>query len=204
MSVENKFENYFEKLTDSYDLDEAVQKKLFQEFREYALQHRNSFLSVFSAIPTSDDRLLSEVYEALSQDLENWQDFFINEFKRLFSAAEETENPEGELNNLLSLDIWGDKKDSPFSKKIRNILVDKIERSRNNRVRRIAVSLLGSFTFFNNDREIRLLEELKTDRDWRTRFLAGQALNDVNSSAPTEGIAFLDIIRNKLFNAYKI
>jgi len=203
MSVETEFNRYFEKLNDSFDLEDGERENLLSEFRQLVTRNRSDFLTAISDIPATDGELLFHVYDSLSKDSSNWQDFFINELNRLFSAAESAKDPRSVFLGIDGFELLNNENDSDFSKRIRQIIVDKINNSKNARIRRVATWLLGDFIYLGNDYEIQLLGKLKSDSDWRVRYFAYQILNELNGRSLENGIPILDRLRDKLFGVYK-
>ena len=148
MGTEAEFESYLDKLNDSFDLEDAEREKVLSEFRQLANCERSAFLAAISNIPATNGELLFHVYDSLSSESDNWQDFFLSELKWLLSAAEKSTDPKPVFAGLDGFELLSQEDDTDFFKQLTKIIVERISNSRNVGIRRVAIWLLGNFCLF--------------------------------------------------------
>ena len=166
---------YLEQIDEStsWDEEEFLQTKIL----ELANADPKAFIREVRAIPADDLVWLSDVYEALSYDVEHWENFFVEEVDRLLQLARDSDQPSDVLFPLnayfqLSLDDEIDQ----LQERLRKKFYDNVE-DENVFIRRKCVVLLGDFIGRKSFKALNKLERLaNSDPDWRVRYLAYEAL----------------------------
>ena len=161
---------------DNVDEEEAV----YARIREYAQSNREEFIRQVRGIPPDRFTDLDEVYEALSYEPADWQAFFLEEMDRILTLARSQSDPDAILGPLDSFFLLSFEEDEELHqallREFANNVVDE-----NVFIRRKCVVLLGDFVGRKDFKELRQLENLAlNDPDWQVRYLAYQALEDVN------------------------
>jgi hypothetical protein len=172
-------QNYLTKFAESTDNDEdeAIQAEILR----YASANRDEFIEQVGELPPDEIPYLSDVYEALSYDPIPWGEFFLDEIDRLLEWARLSQDPAKILEPLgafwlLSLD--------EEALQLKQDLLDRFSENLDDEnvfVRRKCVVLVGDFVGRKDFKVLRKLELLaQSDPDWRVRFLAYQALEDIH------------------------
>lgn len=172
-------QGYFQRL-DNYsdnDTDEAIQ----DEILVYANANREVFIAEVYAISPEQFYHLDDIYEALTGDPTSWADFFVEEIDRLFTLARENPDPAAIVQPLDAFWLISQDEDAL---QLRKTLLEHFSNNlgdENVMIRRKCVVLTGDLATRNDFRELNKLEELvKEDSDWRVRYLAFQALEDIH------------------------
>ncbi|MGB3717300.1 MAG: hypothetical protein WA996_22995 [Candidatus Promineifilaceae bacterium] len=171
--------NYLNKIAESIDNDEdeAIQAELLR----YASEDRDAFIAEVRAIPPEEMPYLSDIYEALSFDPVPWSGFYLDEVDRLLEQARRSQDPAEILEPLdafwlLSLD--------EDALQLRQDLLGRFSENLDDEnifIRRKCVVLVGDFVGRKDFKVLNKLELLvQSDPDWRVRYLAYQALEDVH------------------------
>jgi hypothetical protein len=201
MNVNEYFKYYCQKIDDLAILDEQEQNKLFDDFVEIAKSNKENLMPLIKNISPERGDLLNCIYDNLMSQIDDWQDFFIDELKRLFSAAEYSQNYKEIFVGLDGFTYINVEEDSKFFEEIRNELLFRTFSS-NMSIKRNAVWMLKFFLFKNNLNCISKLQELTEDIDWKTRCLANLALNELNGRYEYANMDLSDKIRYKFKDAF--
>jgi len=177
-SVEERLDLYLREIDESTNLDEeeAGQAKIL----ELGRKERDQFVLAVRRIPADEIESLHDIYEALSFDAEAWADFYISEVDRLLDLARAEAEPArilAPLNEYYLLTFDEDLVE------LQGALLQKFYENcddENTAIRRKCVVLLGDFAGRKDFKPLNKLERLaRSDSDWRVRYLAWEALDDI-------------------------
>ncbi|MFT5912984.1 MAG: hypothetical protein ACI9XO_004528, partial [Paraglaciecola sp.] len=126
------------------------------------------------------------IYEALSKKPENWADFFVEEYKLSFQAAE---NNSAEAYDILEgLEEVSFAEDTGFGDEISNILEPYLN-NQNAAIRYKAIWCIGSWIGASNEGKYLLLinkiKEKLYDKHWKIRCMTKGVLEDLEE-LPTD------------------
>lgn len=160
----------------SVDDEEAIYAKI----RDVANQDRDAFIEEVRQLPLDEYSLLHDIYEALSYEAAAWQGFFLEELDRILALAQSSPNPAQVLSPLDEFFLLSLEEDDQLHQSIQDRLYDNLDDG-HVLVRRKCVVLLGDFVGPRDFKELDKLEKItQADPDWRVRYLAYQALEDVH------------------------
>jgi hypothetical protein len=161
---------------DSVDEEEAVYARII----EFAQLNREEFVREVRGIPPDRFSDLEEVYEALSYEPADWQEFFLEEMDRILALARSQSDPAAILAPLDAFFLLSFEQDEGLQQAILRELVNNVA-DENIFIRRKCTVLLGDFVGRKDFKALRQLENLaQSDPDWQVRYLAYQALEDVH------------------------
>jgi hypothetical protein len=172
-------EHYLDKLAESVDIDEeeAIQEELLR----YAGENRDAFISEVRALPPEKMPDLSDIYETLSFDPIPWSTFYLEEIDRLLNLARTNQDPGKFLEPLGEFWLLSQDEDAL---QLRQDLLGRFSENLDDKnvfIRRKCVVLVGDFVDRKDFKILKKLELLaQSDPDWRVRYLAYQALEDVH------------------------
>jgi hypothetical protein len=138
-------------------------------------------------VAAHDTELLSQLYLALAdwEDCDSsWNSFWVAELVRVFEDAERSE-PEVRHRLLRPLRLLAgfleEGEDNPLAQLLRPHLCARLDHPCAE-IRRMAVELLGAFTFSDNEREVtRLIEVMDMDADAAVRREAFDCLDSIEA-----------------------
>ena len=138
------------------------------------------------------------IYEALSNDLNNWADFFLAELKRLLAAAKTIDSPKRVLTHL---DEFSFIDADAFKHRDAFVAILGAELDNQHRTfRYYAISLLPDFIRKDDISTVSKLRGRLQDPDWRIRYWAFMALKDLDKLDSTDFLSAADMLRSKLMN----
>lgn len=175
----NDLQDYIQRLNDTVNLDEedAIQ----EEIRLYAEENPESFILQVREIPIEEISYLADIYETLSEEPGHWAEFYLEEIDRLIKLSRANSEEEAILRPLdayllLSFDEDNDSLNHDLLVKFAGYLDDESPV-----VRRSCVDLVGDFVSRSDFKILSKLESIvESDPDWRVRFLAHRALEDIH------------------------
>jgi hypothetical protein len=94
--MKKQFENIKAHLENYYNLRESKRKIVQSDLLTFAKKNRDFFLLKVQEIKPSNNSVLFEIYEILSQEAEIWADFIISEFNRIVLLTEDAKKKEQE------------------------------------------------------------------------------------------------------------
>ncbi|WP_125932426.1 HEAT repeat domain-containing protein [Hymenobacter glacialis] len=138
------------------------------------------------------------IYEALSNDLNNWADFFLAELKRLIATAKAGDSPKRVLTHLDELSFIDAE---IFKHRDAFVAILSAELDNPHRTfRYYAISLLPDFIRQDDTSATNKLRGRLQDPDWRIRYWAFKALQDLDKLSSTDRLSVPDMLRSKLVN----
>jgi hypothetical protein len=168
---------YLQQIEEAENVDD--EEAVYASLLSYAQSNRAEFVQQVREIPPARFSDLDAVYEALSFDPADWQTFFLEEMERILLLARSQSDPTAILAPLDAFFLLSFEQDDDLMKAIRRELADNIS-DENVFIRRKCVELLGDFIDRKDFKELRQLEQLaQKDPDWQVRYLAYQAIEDV-------------------------
>jgi len=187
-----------QKILDNYDeLSEKEEKIAIMQIRKFAENESENFKKFLYGLERTDYGVL---INALSEDVEKWNNFFIEEIKRIFSEAENSENPAA---SIMFLDEFAfvelDKFTYPENliNFLKNYLKHKLPA-----FRYWALSLITDYVKISDRMTINTLEQLQKDPDWRIRYWTYIYLENINGKNTKYKLSLIDKIRAKLQPPY--
>lgn len=194
--------NLSDKIDNFYDLSESEQQSTLKLILETANSNPESFVSYIQTLPLDEDNNIAVIYEALSKDLGNWSEFFLNELNRILNLARKSPQPMKILDNADNLAFAG----SADKFKCRSQFIETLQKEMNNEnpaFRYIAVWLLPDFTDYTDKVSISRLRKCLIDPDWRIRVTAHGSLSDLNALEPDDKLSLQDKLRKKMMDSDK-
>lgn len=193
MFTQSEFENTIAELVDSSD---AERNKTYERMREFASEQPDQFKQFLSEFPLNDHSALFEVYEALGNNGEIFDQLIISEVERLLNASSNSTT-----RNYPSLALGGfyTVTDSKTKRKIQNTILEYYDSEFINTRRSVISLIVGSNLFIDDNNKassllLNKVRELTADSDWRVRVLASEFLD--------QKVSIADTIRAKLFAPY--
>jgi hypothetical protein len=171
--------NYLHQLDESLDddTDVAIQDQILL----YASENRDAFIEEVHKLPPDQFDKLNDIYEVLADDPSPWADFFLNEIDRLLTLARKSSDPEPIIQPLDAFWLISLNEDAV---ELRQDLLHSFFSNLDDEIaiiRRRCVVLTGDLVSKKDFKELDKLEEMvKKDPDWRVRYLAHQALEDIH------------------------
>jgi len=171
--------NYLHQLDESLDddTDVAIQDQILI----YANENRDAFVEEVHRLPPDQFDNLNDIYEVLADDPSPWADFFLNEIDRLLTLARKSSDPGPIIQPLDAFWLISLNEDAV---ELRQDLLHSFYSNlddENAIIRRRCVVLTGDLVDKNDFKELDKLEEMvKKDPDWRVRYLAHQALEEIH------------------------
>ena len=202
MKAEHFLSEFAEKLRQSYDLSDDDRKALCQDFERYALENKEIFERFVAEIPVHDYDFYFNMVDALSRNSEAWQRFLLNLLKRIFTAAESSQNPKPIFESLQAYSLLRKEKNDVFQAQLRQAFIEKTY-SQNHRIRKMGTWILGDFVYPDSSDSLARLERLKLDSDWKVIYYAVVILNEIKEQPLHKGIPLYDILRSKFGNVYE-
>ncbi len=198
-----------EKIANFWDIEEDSERDaLLEKIRHYAAsKDEDEFIKdvrqTFEQINFSG---ISVIYEALSTTPQRWGQFFKEEYERAFASAEKSENPFEILECLEEISfVEGSKID--YNAEIINILSNYLTNP-NDVLRYKSIWLIGDWITKENSKNYpQIVAELRNnlvDRNWKIRYITKGVLEDIGRLPTGYSINFLDKVRGKIYNPYKI
>lgn len=183
-----------------FDLEENEAKKMLQNIVSYATQNKESFLKFVYSLPISEESTLDLIYRAIGTDMANWQDFIVDEYKRVYDFVEKNNETTEVLALLDAFYIMTDTK-LPLAKQIQNFLISKLS-STNETIKHYAAILLEEWIDVDRSTEhysmIEALKSLLTDESFKMRYLAYKLLINADVDPKEIKLSFWDTFRIKL------
>lgn len=159
------------------DTDIAIQDEILL----YANKNQEQFIKEIHQLPPEQFYHLSDIYEILADHPMSWADFFLDELDRLLALARQSSDPELIVEPLDA--FWlltQDEEALELRRELLHRFSDNLDDD-NAIIRRRCVVLTGDLVTKNDFRELDKLEVLVAkDPDWRVRYLAYQALEEVH------------------------
>ena len=159
------------------DTDVAIQDEILL----YASENREEFINQIHKLPPEQFYHLSDIYETLADQPKSWAEFFLDEVDRLLDLARLSSDPELIVEPLDA--FWlltQDEEALDLKRDLLNRFSDNLDDD-NAIIRRKCVVLTGDLVSKNDFRELDKLEVMvEKDPDWRVRYLAYQALEEVH------------------------
>lgn len=194
-------QHYSHKLDRFYELTTEEQKHCLDSILKIANSNPEEFTKHVQQISLNPENHLPHIYEALSDDLEKWSTFFLNEYERLVEIAKRSDNPNEALNHLKEFLFI-----NPDEFKHREELLVLLKRDLKNQhstFRYYAVTLLSHFITSKDFHLINLLKESLKDDDWKVRYWTYMELKDLVALETHEEISLLDKVRVRFFDTLK-
>jgi hypothetical protein len=176
--VKEQLYQYLQEIDEATSLDDedAIQDKIL----ELARNDPEQFVEVVQNLPVDDTWPLHDIYEALSLDAAAWAEFYISEIDRLVDLARSDPEPARILSPLDEYFVLTFDDDLM---ELQGALLQKFYENcddENEAIRRKCVVLLGDFAGRKDFKALYKLERLAAkDPDWRIRYLAFEALDDI-------------------------
>ena len=202
MTTEKEFQEYCNKLNDSFDLNDENRAELLRSFNLFAKSNKKEIIFLINNLEPKKGELLYHIYDSFIKDLKEWEDFLISELKRLFDASEISKDYKSIFAGLEGFELINAEKDKEFFERIRKELLRRTNSSKLP-IKRKAIWMLGDFLFKENIQSITRLKELSMDKDWKSRSLAQMALNDLNNIELYSNLSLVDKFRCKFGNVYE-
>jgi hypothetical protein len=176
--VKEQLYQYLQEIDEATSLDDedAIQDKIL----ELARNDPEQFVEVVQNLPVDEIWSLHDIYEALSLDAAAWAEFYISEIDRLVDLARSDPEPARILSPLDEYFVLTFDDDLM---ELQGALLQKFYENcddENEAIRRKCVVLLGDFAGRKDFKALYKLERLAAkDPDWRIRYLAFEALDDI-------------------------
>ena len=197
----NQFVNLFENRIKTF-WDDGEDATLHSDVLKYANADPQKFKAELREIQFDEEiDPLPVVLEAFSKDTDKWGSFYVEQLDEILSAAKKAQRPSEVLTYLLEL-VYIENDDRPFVQQIVDRLHKEIN-SENSTISRAAIWNLPTFidnkSIRNRSTVINSLQEKLHDKNWRTRFVAYEALRFENLLPETYKQPLLDRIRVSIF-----
>lgn len=199
------FDLKMKELSKWYELSDEDGEEFLNNFNEWLLENKSSFLSWMTKNKPLDSTTLCPLYFALSKNYSEWGDLIVLELRRLLETASKSDEKQikSAIFDSLECFIMNDKEDNPVFAKIRQIIVEYLSNTKDLSIKRFLTYYVGNFIGESDTFEIQLLEQLTQNSDWQTRVLAYYTLNEIRQKPLKKGIPFLDRIRLILQDPFK-
>ena len=179
MEIEEQLKQYLQQIDEAATLDDEDlgQTKIL----ELAQNEPELFEQAVRKLPLAEIESLHDIYEALTEDAAAWAGFYISEIDRLLDLARADPEP---ARILAPLDEYFVLTFDEDLEELQAAILQKFYVNcddENEVIRRKCVVLLGDFVGRKDFKALNKLERLaRSDPDWRVRYLALEALNDVH------------------------
>jgi len=183
-------------LDEFYDLSEEEEEKAFAKILEMANEQPEELKQIVTELEQDS---VSFVFEALAKDMENWNDFFLDEAKRIVEKAKKSNKPSQILTYLGEFIFI-----EPEEFKHCNELVNYMKKELDNEspvFRYWAVSIIADFMDEGDYITTKLLEKRLSDTNWRIRYWVYVLLKEQKEKGKYK-LSFLDKIRAKILDPY--
>lgn len=205
----NRFTDTFgEKINDFWELPTDEQKvKICSEILQYANNDSQSFKNDLKAIQFDNDLYaLPIVMEALSQDTDNWGQFYVELLDTIFNTAKFADKPYDVLTYLMEF-AYIEKINKPFVKQI----ADKLYNELNTQNTAIQIAALWTLPAYLKNEAVTnkhiikdALEDKLNDNNWRIRYVAFKSLEYENLLPKGRKLALKDKLCALILGAPKI
>ncbi|MFL9483984.1 hypothetical protein ACI6Q2_14490 [Chitinophagaceae bacterium LWZ2-11] len=205
----NRFTDIFgEKINDFWELPTDEQKvKICSEILQYANNDSQSFKNDLKAIQFDNDLYaLPIVMEALSQDTDNWGQFYVELLDTIFNTAKFADKPYDVLTYLMEF-AYIEKINKPFVKQI----ADKLYNELNTQNTAIQIAALWTLPAYLKNEAVTnkhiikdALEDKLNDNNWRIRYVAFKSLEYENLLPKGRKLALKDKLCALILGAPKI
>ncbi len=184
-----------------YSIPVEEQESLRAKILRYANASPDALIQFVQTVDLETDDYLPVIYEALAEDTGRWGSFFVEEAKRIFDAARNTEKP---YHILCLLDEFIYLDTDQFEERFQLVEIFKNELNNEHPTfRYFAVNLLPEFLTDADTDIIALLQERLSDHDWRVRYWTHKNLQDMGQLPEGHKISFHDRFLSKLSNTMK-
>ncbi len=189
-------EKLFEIFDQFYDLPESAEEKAFADILKMANAEPNEFKNIVKELEQDN---ISIVYEALANDMGSWNDFFLDEAKRVIEKAKKSDEPEKVLTYLDEF-IFIEPEEFKHSDKLVALMKGELD-NKNPAFRYWSMSLIADFMEEGDYITTKLIEKRLLDTDWRVRYWAYILLKERKEKAKYK-LSLLDKIRAKILDPY--
>ena len=190
--------NELRKILDNfYELSEFKAEQALTSILELANAQPMEFTNILRDLKPDD---ISIIYEALGNDLDNWNEFFLEELKRIIETAKKADNPNTILSYLDEF-IFIEPGQFKYRKELISILKKELS-NRHPTFRYYAITVIADFIEDGDFLTIKLLEKHLIDTDWRIRYWTYVVLKEIKKSNNYK-LSFIDKIRSKIFDPFK-
>tara|TARA_R110001583_G_scaffold16041_1_gene65102 strand:- start:60 stop:656 length:597 start_codon:yes stop_codon:yes gene_type:complete len=186
------------KLESFYDLSKSEQEDTLISVLKIANSDPINFKEIIIQEEFNGLNNLPVFYEALTKDLQNWDDFFLTEINRLFETARKSKTPSKILSHLDELSYI-----DPNKFKHRDEFIRILKKELNNdhpTFRYYAISLIPDFIEKDDFQTIKELRKHLTDSDWKIRYWTHLALQDIDELKKYDKLSLYDRIRVELMD----
>jgi hypothetical protein len=171
-------EKYLQQLDDGASVDE--EEAIFAEIRAEARNAPEQFIKEVRSFPLDQESPIHDIYEALSYAAEDWLEFFLEELERIVTAVRSSPDPGVTLSPLDEFFLLSLEDDDRLKRPLRAAFFSHLD-DPDPAIRKKCVILLGDFLEESHLAELSRLEQLaREDADWRVRYQANLALNEVH------------------------
>lgn len=120
------FDLKMKELSKWYELSDEDGEEFLNNFNEWLLENKSSFLSWMTKNKPLDSTTLCPLYFALSKNYSEWGDLIVLELRRLLETASKSDEKQikSAIFDSLECFIMNDKEDNPVFAKIRQIIVE--------------------------------------------------------------------------------
>jgi hypothetical protein len=188
--------------------DDSRRDAILEKIRQYTESKDESELvpEIRNTFEQTNFSGISVIYDALSKNPRKWGQFFMEEYERAFAAAESSDKPFDILNCLEEIGLAETGQCENVADIVR--LLSGYLRSPNDALRHKSVWFLGDWVTRENSRYYsRIVAEI-TDRlqdsNWKVRYIAKLVLEDMHQLPNGYAMSFLDTIRGKYLNPFKM
>jgi len=191
----------FHRLDSFYDETEEKKQEVLRSILMYGNSHTQELKQLIYDQKFDDINHLAIFYEALSEDMEKWGDFFLAELKRLLDKAHQSAKPDSILNHLKELAFIDSE-----SFKHRGEFIEILKKELDNphpTFRYYAIWTLSDFIDKNDSAMIGRIKEHLNDPDWRIRYWTHIIMRDLDGSDNAYKITWLDRLRATFLNTLK-
>lgn len=188
---------------------EITSERMLQQVLDDILHYANSNPAIFKQEfeEIRFDKTLTPipiVIRALSKDMANWGQFYIDLMNDIFTLAKQSQKPNEILIHLMDF-AYLEKEESPFIQKLTDRLYYELN-SENIESQLVAIQLLPDF-MDNNVVQNKLkitdtLHQLLNDRNWKVRVVAFGSLESSNLLRPSNKLSLLDKLFKLIFGSH--
>ncbi|WP_426061423.1 hypothetical protein [Hymenobacter sp. B1770] len=192
------YSNLSKKLDSFYEQTNIEKEDTLKELLETINTAPEDFIKSFYNERFNYLNNLPIIYEALSKDLTNWADFFLDEIRRLFATAETVDFPRQVLTHLDELSFI-----DAEAFKHRDAFVAILSTHLENQhvtFRYYALSLIPDFVRNDDLQTINKIRKRLKDSDWRIRYWAFMALKDLSKLNSSDRLSVMDVLRSKIMS----
>ncbi|MCZ4408221.1 hypothetical protein O3Q51_05345 [Cryomorphaceae bacterium 1068] len=181
------------KIDSFYDQPVEKQDDTLREVLAFANANPQKFKEIIHNEEFNELNQLPIYYEALSHDLDNWSDFFLEELNRLLAAARKSARPRTVLNHIQEFSFI---KADQF--KYSNDFIEILKKELDNphpTFRYCAISGIADFMERNDHDLIDHLKKHLHDPNWRVRYWTRLTVEDLTKGSKPPKLLIADRLR---------